>query len=98
MICSLIQNYIVDNKSNVTYKSLLCIYIIRILLVASLQLQEEELKHCIHAIGYIYSECLKNNVNPFDFADVIGDVHLDEKTIAILLQTYDEIVIMSLWK
>ena len=58
----------------------------------NVQLDEDKLEQCIFAIGYSFSECLKNHVNPFDFANVIGDTHLNETALSILGQTYDQIV------
>lgn len=55
-------------------------------------MDENKLEQCIFAIGYSFSECLKNHINPFDFMDVIGDACLNETASSILAQTYDHIV------
>ena len=62
--------------------------------LANLAMNESQLRQCICAIGYIFSECLKNNVNPFDFADAIVAIDFSELTIEILLQSYSHIVFL----
>ena len=64
------------------------------MILVSLGGNESRLRQCICAIGYVFSECLKNNVNPFDFTDVVVDAHLSESTTDILQQSYDHIVLV----
>ena len=37
------------------------------------------LDHCICGIGFLLSECLKHNVNPFDFSSSIEEAQLSEE-------------------
>ena len=58
-------------------------------------IDENKLEQCIYAVGYMYFECMKNHVNPFDFAEVVSDAQLSEDIISILSQTYDYMVFLS---
>ena len=63
-----------------------------IMSVASLSLNEETLDRCVCAVGFLFSECFKHNVNPFDFSNAISDAPITEEVKAILTQFYDHIV------
>lgn len=43
-------------------------------------------------IGYIFSECIKHRINPYDFGDVILPAKFNENTVAVLSQFYDRMV------
>ena len=71
--------------------SLVCIHM-DIMNIASLSLDEGTLDHAVCAIGFLFSECFKHNVNPFDFSHAIDDAPISEELKAILSQFYDHIV------
>lgn len=49
-------------------------------------------EQCICAIIYTYMECIRNEVNPFDFEEVSRISGWGPARISILKQTYEQIV------
>ena len=43
-------------------------------------------------VGYLFSECLKHRINPYDFTDAIASAQLNDDSVAVLSQFYDRIV------
>ena len=74
------------------YKVLL---VFQFIIVDCMGIDENKLEQWIYAVGYMYSECMKNHVNPFDFAEVVSDAQLSEDIISIISQTYDHMVFLS---
>ena len=56
------------------------------------QKDEQFVEQCICAVTYMYMECVRNEVNPFDFEEVSRIAGWGSARISILKQTYEQIV------
>ncbi len=57
-----------------------------------MDLDEPVIDKCVCAIGYLLSECVRYQVNSFDFIESIEEAKLGEERNAILCKYYEQIV------
>lgn len=57
-----------------------------------MDLDEPVIDKCVCAIGYLLSECVRYQVNSFDFIESIEEAKLGEERNAILCKYYQQIV------
>ena len=60
--------------------------------VVGLQKDPDHVEQCVCIIVYIYTECIRNQVNPLDFGDVIQAIGVAANQINVLEKVYNQIV------
>ena len=57
-----------------------------------MHLEESVVDKCVCAVGYLLSECVRYQVNSFDFVERIEDAQLGADLNAVLCKYYEQIV------
>ena len=91
-MCALVSSYITHEPQATSFKTLSRTEQSWSVTIGSVGVDSTTLDHCICGIGFLLSECLKHNVNPFDFSSAIEEAQLSEEAKTVLTQFYDHIV------
>ena len=96
IICDLARCIIVKQPYEVNVDNFSSMYLHLYRSVDELHIDPTNVEQCICVIVYIYTECIRNQVNPLDFGDVIRGLEVNTDQLIIMEKMYNLLVLSSL--
>ena len=91
-VCDIARSFVLKQFAGIKIENVLSMNLLLHMTIAESSKDVSSMEQCICVVVYIYTECIRNQVNPLDFGDVIGSVGVIEDHKSILEKAYNQIV------